>query len=88
MSVASVLTTVIQMPHVLTLLAALSVAVIQGSLEVGLTVLVRFFFSVYYLASQKYLQELNLAVGFQITIAKILRDLNLVVWCGIAIRVY
>jgi hypothetical protein len=41
MSVALVLTTAIQMPHVLTLVAALSAAVIQGSLEVGLTVLVK-----------------------------------------------
>ena len=41
MSVTLVLTTAIQMPHVLTLLVALSAAVIQGSQEVGQTVLVR-----------------------------------------------
>ena len=36
------MTTVIQMPHVLTLWAALSAAVTQGLQEVGQTVLVRF----------------------------------------------
>ena len=41
MSVVLVLITAIQMPHVLTLMAALSVAVIQDSLEVGLIVMVR-----------------------------------------------
>ena len=41
MSVVLVLITAIQMPHVLTLMAPLSVAVIQDSLEVGLIVMVR-----------------------------------------------
>ena len=35
---------------------------------------------VHILYSQKYWQKLNLAVGLQITIAKILADLNLAVW--------
>ena len=38
--------------------------------------------------SQKYWQELNLAVGSQIAIANALADLNLVVWDGITIRIY
>ena len=46
-SVVLVLTTAIQMPHVLTLMAALSAAVIQDSLEVGLIVLVRYNIKVY-----------------------------------------
>ena len=40
------------------------------------------------LYSQKYWWELNLAVGFQIAIANILADLNLVVRYGITIRIY
>ena len=47
MSVTLVLTIAIQMPHVLTLMAALSAAVIQGSLEVGQTVLVRHISRIY-----------------------------------------
>ena len=38
--------------------------------------------------SQKYWRELNLAVEPKIAIARILLDLNLVVWYGIAIRIY
>ena len=38
--------------------------------------------------SRKYWWELNLAFGSQIAIAKVLVDLNLVVWYGIAIRIY
>ena len=38
--------------------------------------------------SQKYWQELNLAVEPKIAIARILADLNLAVRYGIAIRVY
>ena len=38
--------------------------------------------------SRKYLRELNLAVGPQIAIAKILVDLNLAVRYGIAICIY
>ena len=38
--------------------------------------------------SRKYWRELNLAVGPQIAIAKILADLNLAVWYGIATCIY
>ena len=41
----------------------------------------------YVLYSWKYWWELNLAVEPQITITRILVDLNLVVWYGIAIRI-
>ena len=37
--------------------------------------------------SQKYWRELNLAVEPKITIARILADLNLAVWYGIAVRI-
>ena len=37
--------------------------------------------------SRKYWRELNLAVEPQIAIARILADLNLAVWYGIAIRI-
>ena len=40
------------------------------------------------LHSQKYWRELNLAVEPKIAIARILADLNLVVWYRIAIRIY
>ena len=38
--------------------------------------------------SQKYWQELNLAVEPKIAIARILADLNLAVWYGITLRLY
>ena len=38
--------------------------------------------------SRKYWQELNLAVEPKIAIIRILADLNLAVWYGIAIRIY
>ena len=38
--------------------------------------------------SQKYWRELNLAVELKIAIARILADLNLAVWYGIAICMY
>ena len=38
--------------------------------------------------SRKYWREVNLAVEPKITIARILADLNLTVWYGIAIRIY
>ena len=38
--------------------------------------------------SQKYWRELNLAVEPKIAIARILADLNLAVWYGIAIRIH
>ena len=40
------------------------------------------------LYSRKYWRELNLAVEPKIAIARILADLNLAVWYGIAIRIY
>ena len=40
------------------------------------------------LYSWKYWQALNLAVEPKIAIVRILTDLNLVVWYGIAIRIY
>ena len=38
--------------------------------------------------SRKYWRELNLAVGSQMAIAKVLADLNLAIRYGIAIRIY
>ena len=38
--------------------------------------------------SQKYWRELNLVVGSQMAIAKVLADFNLAVRYGIAIRIY
>ena len=42
----------------------------------------------YLLYSRKYWRELNLAVELKIAIARILANLNLLVWYGIAIRIY
>ena len=38
--------------------------------------------------SRKYWQELNLAIGLQMAIAKVLADFNLAVWYEITIRIY